>query len=101
VAERVIAARTYVVVCVVLILLTLLTLGVSFAPLPGVWHTFLGLTIGLCKAVLVVLFFMHALISPRLTWTVIIVMSFWLGILVALTFADYLTRGMIPFTPGH
>jgi cytochrome c oxidase subunit 4 len=100
-AERLIAVKTYVVVCVILVLLTFLTVGVSFIPLRGVWHIVLGLGIATCKATLVVLFFMHVLISPRLTWTVVIVMSFWLGILFVLTLSDYFTREMVPFIPGH
>jgi cytochrome c oxidase subunit IV len=100
-AERLIAPRTYIIVCVILVLLTLLTLSVSFVHLPGVWHIVAGLIIGLCKASLVVLFFMHALVSPRLTWIVIAVSCFWLGLLLVLTLCDYLTRGMVPFMPGH
>jgi cytochrome c oxidase subunit 4 len=99
--ERVISPSTCVIVCVLLVALTLLTLGVSFIPLPGVWHVVLGLLIALCKASLVVLFFMHALISTRVTWNVIIVASFWLGILLVLTLSDYFSRDMVPFTPGH
>ncbi len=92
---------TYVLVCLVLILLTLLTLGVSFMHLTGGWHIAFGLVIAVCKGSLVVLFFMHALHSPRLTWIVILVTLFWLLLLLVLTLADYVTRGMIPFTPGH
>ncbi len=44
---------------------------------------------------------MHALLSPRLTWAVIVVSCFWLGILLVLTLTDYFTRGMVPFMPGH
>jgi cytochrome c oxidase subunit 4 len=100
--ERAISSSTYLVVCAALIVLTFLTLGVSFIPLkPGVWHIVIGLIIALCKAMLVVLFFMHALISPRLTWAVILVASFWLGILLVLTFSDYFSRGMVFFMPGH
>lgn len=93
--------RTYFIVCASLILLTLLTVSISFLPLSGIWHMALGLLIALCKATLVVLFFMHALESPRVTWMVIIVACFWLLVLFALTLNDYFTRGMIPFTPGH
>ncbi len=100
-AERSISVRTYVVVCALLILLTFLTLGVSLFPLPGVWHLLIGLAIAACKGSLVVLFFMHALVSPRLTWAVIAVACFWVVILFALTLGDYFTRGMVPFTPGH
>jgi cytochrome c oxidase subunit 4 len=99
--ERTISSATYLIVCAVLVGLTFLTVGVSFIPLPGVWHIVLGLTIALCKASLVVLFFMHALLSSRVTWAVIAVASFWLGILLVLTLSDYFTRGMVPFTPGH
>ena len=41
---------------------------------------------------MVVLFFMHVKYSTRLTWAVVIGSVFWLGILLALTMSDYLTR---------
>jgi cytochrome c oxidase subunit 4 len=99
--EHTIAPRTYVVVCILLVLLTVLTMAFSFAHLSGIWHIIAGLTIAVCKASLVVLFFMHALISPRLTWIVIVVSCFWAGILFVLTMSDYFSRGMVPFMPGH
>ena len=100
-SKPMIKTRTYVVVCILLILLTFLTVGVSFFQIEGRWHIIIGLTIALCKATLVVLFFMHVLISPRLTSIVIVVACFWLLLLLALTFTDYATRDMIPFMPGH
>jgi cytochrome c oxidase subunit 4 len=100
-AERTIAPSTYVIVCVVLVLLTVLTVAVSFAHLTGPWHLVIGLVIAACKASLVVLFFMHVLISPRLTCIVIVVICFWIGILFVLTLTDYFSRSMVPFTPGH
>ena len=100
-AERTITPRTYVIVCVLLIVLTVLTVAVTFAPLPGLWHIVFGMLIAVCKASLVVLFFMHVLISPRLTWLVIAVACFWLGILLVLTLNDYFSRGMVPYMPGH
>jgi cytochrome c oxidase subunit IV len=99
--ERVISPKTYVVVCVLLVLLTVLTVGVSFAPLMGKWHITIGLLIAVCKGTLVALFFMHVLISPRVTWIVIAVALFWLGLLFVLTLNDYVTRDMVPYTPGH
>jgi cytochrome c oxidase subunit 4 len=96
-----IGARAYVVVCVLLVLLTVLTVGVSFLHLPGSLHLFLGLLIAACKAALVVLFFMHVLASGRLTWMVLAVVCFWVGILFVLTLGDYFTRGMVPYMPGH
>ncbi len=99
--ERHIAPKTYVIICVILVVLTALTVGISFAPLQGAWHLAIGMAIAVCKASLVLLFFMHVLLSPRLTWIVIAVACCWLGLLMVLTLNDYGSRGMIPFTPGH
>ncbi len=99
--ERTISVRTYVLVCVILVLLTVLTVGLSFWHVPPVWHVVMGLGIAGCKAALVVLFFMHVLISPRLVWVVVLVTCFWLGILVVLTLSDYFSRGLIPGLFGH
>jgi|SRR5208282_2646507 len=99
--ERLPPPSTYVIVCVVLVLLTVLTVGVSFLHLEGTWHLVAGLGIGLCKASLVVLFFMHVLYSSRITWLVVLFAGFWLCILFVLTLCDYFTRGMVPFMPGH
>jgi cytochrome c oxidase subunit IV len=101
-SQRTIAPKTHLLVCAILVLLTFLTVGVSFTHVAGPWHIAIGLAIAVCKASLVVLFFMHALISPRLTWLVIIIACFWLvAVLFALTLDDYFTRGLVPFTPGH
>jgi cytochrome c oxidase subunit 4 len=100
--QRTVKATTYVIVCVLLVLMTVLTVSASFIPFEeGIWHLVIGLIIGACKASLVVLFFMHAIISPKLTWAVIAVVCFWVSILVVLTLSDYLTRGVIPHMPGH
>ena len=45
----------------------------------------IGLAIATCKALLVALFFMHLLTSPRLTWLTVAAGLFWLGILLVLT----------------
>jgi hypothetical protein len=45
---------------------------------------------------------MHALHSPAQTRAVIVVTVFWLvAVLLALTFSDYFTRGLIPNLLGH
>jgi hypothetical protein len=50
---------------------------------------------------LVVVFFMHALVSSRVTWIVIVVACFWLGLLLVLGMTDYFTRPLPtrPTTP--
>jgi len=100
-AEASFAARTYWYICAALIVLTVLTVGVSFAPLAGAWHLALGLGIAAIKALLVILFFMHVLVSSRLTWIVICVSCFWYSILVVLTLSEYFSRELVPYTPGH
>jgi cytochrome c oxidase subunit 4 len=100
-SARTLSPAIYLIILAILLLLTVLTVGISFAPLSGQWHITIGLLIAICKASLVVLFFMHALFSPRVTWLVIAVAVLWTIILFALTLSDYLTRGQVPFTPGH
>lgn len=101
-SERLLSPWVYVLIFVVLTLLTVLTVGLSFVPGSEAMHLAAGQTIAVMKASLVVLFFMHALRSRVQTWAVIAVTCFWLvGVLLALTFSDYLTRGMIPNMPGH
>ena len=55
-------------------------------------NTPVALAIAATKASLVILYFMHAAHSSRLTWVVILGSFLWLGVLFVLTFADYLTR---------
>jgi cytochrome c oxidase subunit 4 len=98
-AELGITQRTYYIVFVTLLLLTVTTVAVSFVELGG-WHLFAALAIAGCKAVLVLLFFMHVLHSPRLTWLIIGAALYWFGILFVLTLSDYLTRGWMKTSPG-
>jgi len=90
-SARILPASTYYRTFGALIVLTGLTVGLSFVDL-GEWHTATGLTIAVCKAALVALFFMHLLHSKRLSWIALGAGLFWLGILMALTLSDYLTR---------
>lgn len=91
----------YVAVLLALVILTFATVGISFLPLSTTWHVALGLTVGTVKATLVLLVFMHVMHSPRFTWAILAVALFWLLILFALTYTDYLTRGLVPGMPGH
>jgi cytochrome c oxidase subunit 4 len=89
---HIVPKRTYYSIYVILIVCTYATWQVAFFDL-GVLNTVAAVTIALFKAVLIVLFFMHVKDSTRLTWLVVIGSVFWLGILLTLTFGDYLTRG--------
>ena len=88
---------TYYLIFAALIGLTLLTVGLSFVELGGSVHLIAGLAIATTKAVLVALFFMHLLYSSRLSWTMFLSGLFWLGILLAFTLADYLSRDVMSY----
>jgi cytochrome c oxidase subunit 4 len=88
---HIVSTRIYYGIFVILMVCTYLTVQVAFLDL-GMLNTVAALAIAVFKAVLVVLFFMHVRYSTRLTWVVVAGGFFWLGILLALTMTDYLTR---------
>lgn len=102
VAEKTISPVTYALVLLALVALTVLTVGLSFLHVRGVWHVVMGVSIAVAKAGLVALFFMHLVHSRPATRAVVIVALFWLSVVfMSLTFSDYGTRGWFPFAPGH
>lgn len=95
-SEPITPTRTYYTVFAALITLTLVTVSVSFLEL-GTWHTTVGVLIGVVKALLVVLFFMHLLHSSKLSWLAALAGLFWLFIMMGLTLSDYLTRHIMAY----
>jgi cytochrome c oxidase subunit IV len=89
--SHVVAKGTYYSIYAILLVCTYLTWQIAYFDL-GVLNTVAALAIAVFKAVLVILFFMHVRDSTRLIWVVAIGSVFWLGILITLTFGDYLTR---------
>jgi cytochrome c oxidase subunit IV len=87
-----ISIRLYAVVFSALIALMLLTTGVAFIDLGGDLNSIAAITIAICKALLVILYFMHVRYSDRLTWVFVGAGIFWLMILITLTMSDVLTR---------
>lgn len=92
--EPVISKKTYVVVCGVLLLLTLATYLAAFVNL-GLWNTVIALAIAAVKAILIILFFMHAIYSRGITRVVIGAGLLWFGILLLGTLDDFITRGWL------
>jgi cytochrome c oxidase subunit 4 len=90
-SSHVVPTRVYYLIFGILMICTALTVGIAFVDL-GPFNVVAALTIAVFKATLVVLFFMHVKYSTRLTWAVVAGSVFWLGILLALTMGDYLTR---------
>jgi cytochrome c oxidase subunit 4 len=85
---------------IALLVLTALTTGVAFIDLGAELNTVVALAIAVCKALLVILFFMHVKYSTGLTKLVIVAGFFFLAILVAMTLADELTRDWSPQAEG-
>lgn len=81
----------YFAVFAALMILTVLTVWVSRIDL-GAFNTAVAMAIAILKATVVILWFMHVIHSPRLTWIVVIASFLWLAVLFVLTFSDYLTR---------
>ena len=90
-AHQVIPQKIYVLVFVTLICLTLITVDVAFYNF-GFLNIYIAMTIATCKALVVVLYFMHVRYSPKLTWIFAGAGIFWLIIMFALMVSDYLTR---------
>ena len=86
-------SRTFsVLLGIGLLVLTAVTVKAAFVNL-GVFNPVVALLIATIKATLVVLFFMHVKgASEKLTAAVVVSGFFFLGILLALSLADYATR---------
>jgi cytochrome c oxidase subunit 4 len=86
--------RLYVIIFAALIVLTLMTVAVTYMDL-GPANLFVALMIAVTKALLVVLYFMHVRWSERLVHVSIITAMGFLFILGAFALADYFTRGLL------
>ncbi|MBI4470548.1 MAG: cytochrome C oxidase subunit IV family protein [Acidobacteria bacterium] len=91
---HVVSLKIYFAIFGALMLLTYLTVQLAFLDL-GRMNTTIALAIAVLKATLVILYFMHVRYSTRLTKLVVVAALLWLAILLALTMADYLTRGWL------
>lgn len=91
-SEHTSSLQLYVAIWLALLAGTGLTVFAALKDL-GPFNTIVALTIATCKAVLVVLFFMHVKQAhERMTKVVIIAGFFFLLLLLALSMADYTTR---------
>ena len=84
--------RTYYVIFGTLMVMTAVTVLVAFINI-GILNFPIALTIAIFKATLVILFFMHAKYSSRLTKLIVGGAFFFLAILLTMTMTDYLSRG--------
>jgi cytochrome c oxidase subunit 4 len=87
----------YGVFAVLMVLLALTVLVAQFEL--GAANLPVAIAVASIKALFIVLFFMHVRYSRPLTWLVAGAGFFWLAILLALTLADYWSRGWYPLNP--
>jgi cytochrome c oxidase subunit IV len=94
--EHIVPIKVYALIFFVLLIFTATTCAISFINL-GRLNAVVALVIAFGKAMLVALFFMHLRYSRRLMQIVVVSGLFWLGIMIALTMSDFLTRGWLTY----
>jgi cytochrome c oxidase subunit 4 len=96
-SEHISPVKLYAIIFGSLLFLTVSTAGFAFIDLGGNLNTLVALAIAVGKALLVVLYFMHARYSSRLTWIFAAAGFIWLMILIGGTLDDVLWRESINF----
>jgi cytochrome c oxidase subunit 4 len=89
--HHIVPPLVYIVIVSILLIMTGLTVGASYIEM-GVFNPIIALAIGVFKATLVVLFFMHVKYSTRLTKLTVFAGLFTFLALVGMTLADYISR---------
>lgn len=90
-SEHIVSPKIYGAILGALLAGTLLTVAAALRDF-GPWNIVIALAIATFKAILVILFFMHARYIVGRTQLVIIAGFFWLAIMLSLTLVDYGTR---------
>ncbi len=85
------AYRIYIIVWLALLIMTGVTLGVSYLNL-GMGNVAVALLIASVKAALVALYFMHLRFENRLVWAFAVVPLFFLALIIVGTLTDTLYR---------
>jgi len=95
VSEHIVSPKIYILIFAVLMVLTITTVYAATVDLNAYFHSLnviVALVIATCKAILVILFFMHAYYSSKRTKLIVFAGFFWLAIMLSLTLGDYATR---------
>jgi cytochrome c oxidase subunit IV len=95
VSEHIVSPKIYLVIFAVLMILTFTTVEAATVDLNAYFHSLniiVALVIATCKAILVILFFMHAYYSSKRTKLIVFAGFFWLAIMLSLTLSDYASR---------
>jgi cytochrome c oxidase subunit 4 len=95
VSEHIVSPKTYILIFAALMILTFTTVYAATVDLNQYYsglNVIVALVIATCKAILVILFFMHVYYSSKRTQLIIISGFFWLAIMLFLTLGDYASR---------
>lgn len=92
--EHTLSIRMNVTIFAILLALLVLTVAVAYVDL-GPLGLPVAMAIATVKAALILMYFMHVKFNPPLVWIFSSAAFFWLLILLALTFNDFLTRGWL------
>ena len=96
-SEHIVSPKLYIVIFAALMILTMTTVYAATVDLNQYYaslNVIVALVIATCKAILVILFFMHAYYSSKRTKLIIICGFFWLAIMLSLTLSDYASRSL-------
>ncbi len=94
--QHVLSIRTNVTIFVILLALLVLTVAIAYVDL-GPLGLPVAMSIATVKAALILMYFMHVKFNPPLVWVFSTAAFFWLLILLAFSFNDFLTRGWLGF----
>jgi cytochrome c oxidase subunit IV len=89
--HHIVSWRVYLVIVLILLAATGTTAAVSYVDL-GIFNAVVALAIGVTKATLVVLFFMHVKYTTKLTKLTVASGIFTFLVLIGMTLCDYITR---------
>ncbi len=94
-SEHIVSPKIYLLIFTTLMVLTVTTVYAATVDLNQYFvglNVIVALVIATGKALLVVLFFMHAYYSSKRTQLIIVTGVFWLAIMLFLTLGDYASR---------
>lgn len=94
-SEHIVSPKLYLLIFLTLMVLTGTTVYAATVDLNQYYaglNVIVALVIASCKAILVILFFMHAYYSSKRIQLIVISGFFWLAIMLSLTLGDYGSR---------
>jgi cytochrome c oxidase subunit 4 len=95
VSEHIVSPKLYLLIFATLMILTITTVYAATVDLNAYFaslNVIVALVIATCKAILVILFFMHAYYGSKRTKLIVFAGFFWLAIMLSLTLGDYGSR---------